>query len=598
MHYPSVTLTKSRSLIFPNHSVLVDISNTNSNAWVSIGPWAVHPAFRREKNSQPSCACSSSGHNPTRGPRLKKSESEGSVPQKSDPLHRGSQRAAEMVANLDANANGTESGLASRWREIAGSKNWDGLLVPYLDADLRNEIIRYGDFCQVTEDAFPYVAKTAHPTGGAFPKRDMLAKVGRPKTGYTVERYLYAYVKGSNVDPLDPFMETNWFGYVAVCTDEAEIKRLGRRDIVVAWRGTRTIFEWLQDSVMGQIPLVEHDGLPGHEAASVTSGFWHFFADYPLLPSHQIFGKHSAGKQAVDEVARLLELYKGEELSITCTGHSLGGALASYCAYQLVEAGTNKIAGATVPVTAITFASPRVGDVVFRDRFEELGAKCLRVKCHQDTVPCTPPGDDEQTISPDEVLKRLAVQSWGLLMSGAETMDQWYEVNRRNLTDHSPYVGNTSVGTTLGLDFTKSPYLKQPSTALNSTWSNWSAYSDEMISNHHNLQAYLHLVAGDDHDGKWKLRVDRDPALINKSADILADEYAKSVPGKWWKLENDGMVQNEDGTWIYTEKECNRDIPFAVPEQKRYTWRLKGCENLRLKGFTRRPLKINRSQQG
>ena len=38
-----------------------------------------------------------------------------------------------------------------------------------------------------------------------------------------------------------------WVGYIAVMEDEEEIRRMGRRDVVVAWRGTLTTEEWLKD---------------------------------------------------------------------------------------------------------------------------------------------------------------------------------------------------------------------------------------------------------------------------------------------------------------------------------------------------------------
>jgi hypothetical protein len=43
--------------------------------------------------------------------------------------------------------------IAPRWRELHGSNDWKGLLQP-LDDDLRAEIIRYGEFTEVTYDSF------------------------------------------------------------------------------------------------------------------------------------------------------------------------------------------------------------------------------------------------------------------------------------------------------------------------------------------------------------------------------------------------------------------------------------------------------------
>lgn len=66
-------------------------------------------------------------------------------------------------------------------------------------------------------------------------------------------------------------------------------------------------------------------------------------------------------------VRKLLAFYGEEVGSITITGHSLGGALAQICAFDLVESGVNHQGdskrGALVPVTAITFEAPRAGEM-------------------------------------------------------------------------------------------------------------------------------------------------------------------------------------------------------------------------------------------
>jgi hypothetical protein len=49
----------------------------------------------------------------------------------------------------------SDPGVATRWRELHGSNYWEGLLDP-LDADLRSELIRYGEFAQVAYDSFDH----------------------------------------------------------------------------------------------------------------------------------------------------------------------------------------------------------------------------------------------------------------------------------------------------------------------------------------------------------------------------------------------------------------------------------------------------------
>ncbi|KAL2607526.1 hypothetical protein R1flu_026099 [Riccia fluitans] len=278
--------------------------------------------------------------------------------------------------------------ISTRWRELQGGNNWAGLLSP-LDLDLRREILRYGDAVQVTYDAFPLESKSKYPFASPYKKSEVLNDVRQPATGYEVTRYLYSNLRGLKTE----IQEVNWIGYVAVAVDPEEIKRLGRRDIIVALRGTRSSVEWQNDALFRQIPLTSINGKPIPKGVEVSSGFWGAFADFDA--SKAVFGvKGSAGKQATQEVKRLMEKYAGEQMSITCVGHSLGGALATLCSYQIAEDEIHKTPSGIAPVTAFTYASPRVGNIAFRERLKTLGVKILRLKCNQDFVPCFPLGDD------------------------------------------------------------------------------------------------------------------------------------------------------------------------------------------------------------
>lgn len=160
---------------------------------------------------------------------------------------------------------------AGRWRELHGSNHWEGLLDP-LDVDLRRCLIAYGEMITATYEAF--IGERRSPNAGMcrYRRADLFRRVDVSRSGwYEATRYLYATasaeVRGKVL--LRPLCrerratECNWMGYVAVATDEGAAA-LGRRDIVVAWRGTQRALEWVADL---KLALASAAGILGPEGA-------------------------------------------------------------------------------------------------------------------------------------------------------------------------------------------------------------------------------------------------------------------------------------------------------------------------------------------
>lgn len=170
------------------------------------------------------------------------------------------------------------------WRKIHGEDDWSGMLDP-MDPHLRSELLRYGDMAQACYDAFDFDPFSKYCGSCRFPRQSFFHSLEMGGCGYDITRYLYAT---SSINLPNFFKKSrwpkvwsknaNWIGYVAVSDDELS-RRLGRRDIAIAWRGTVTRFEWIAD-MMDFLKPVSSNKIPCPDpAVKAESGFLDLYTD-------------------------------------------------------------------------------------------------------------------------------------------------------------------------------------------------------------------------------------------------------------------------------------------------------------------------------
>jgi len=142
---------------------------------------------------------------------------------------------------------------------------------------------------------------------------DLLAASAGGSNWYRVTKFVYAT---SGLQVPDAFLllpqpglqgqepwcrESNWMGYVAVATDEGAAV-LGRRDVVVAWRGTVRSLEWVNDLDFTPVPAAPVVGAAAdaHPRAMVHRGF---LSLYTSSNASSKYNKLSARDQASGSIS-------------------------------------------------------------------------------------------------------------------------------------------------------------------------------------------------------------------------------------------------------------------------------------------------------
>ncbi|TVU49052.1 hypothetical protein EJB05_00343, partial [Eragrostis curvula] len=396
----------------------------------------------------------------------------------------------------------------------------------------RAEVLRYGELAMAAYEEFD--GDKWSPYYGSC-RRGLRRMV--PGHGYVATAFIYA-----TVDVLPEWVEpiinaekwddsAHWIGYVAVAGD-AEARRAGVRDVAVVWRGTSSRVEWAMDVMTSIVPFASG----GDKKAKVAKGFHGLYTDNNEKkldkdrPGSE-FGRVSAQEQVAGELRRLLDYFRDErdeEVRVTFTGHSLGGALALLAARDAAAAYPG------LQVRAVTFGGPRVGNRAFRDGLVDGDVAVLRVVVAGDPVPWLPCLPAANLVALPLTLLPLGKHVHWLARRWAPS---WAYLH--------------AAGDELVLHVAASEHLKQ----------------DYDLQGRHSLDVYLHLLDG----GKR-----RDVALVNRSSSMLIEEVG--IPARWQQAANKGLEMDAQGHWFMPKRDED-DEPKAndklkLPEELLHRHRL------------------------
>ena len=158
------------------------------------------------------------------------------------------------------------------------------------------------------------------------------------------------------------------------------------RQLIVAFRGTEQT-DW--KDIVTDINLVpsslEPERAPSNGLLGFIPNLWNAGGDDILV--------HGGFLEAYDSVRRAVifsvDALAGPGWTVSVTGHSLGGALATLCSYELAEIARERV-DETRSVDMINFGSPRVGNGAFVAQYNALVPGAVRVVNRNDIVATVP----------------------------------------------------------------------------------------------------------------------------------------------------------------------------------------------------------------
>lgn len=169
--------------------------------------------------------------------------------------------------------------------------------------------------------------------------------------------------------PFKSLFPREWYGFTLQ----------SKNAVVTAFRGTKTPLDWLEDAHLLQVPLKIKSQHVSDDIL-VHDGFQYVYDTCrPHIKGVYTHSIIDAYKKTVHDI---------EEKTLYITGHSLGAAVATLHALDVVLSGMN-----FKNIIMYNFASPKVGNLRFNMLYDSHVPKSMRVVNNYDLVPhlpCTP----------------------------------------------------------------------------------------------------------------------------------------------------------------------------------------------------------------